>query len=97
MPCRVRAAASSANGGERCSAAQDLRADQAQPPACSLASRLMDLNPSHPDHVADSTRRLLMTVHHWCYSFQLGAPTPWDSEMYILLTPHCDSLTYDDG
>ena len=34
---------------------------------------------------------------HWCYSFQLGAPTPWDSEMYILLTPHCDSLTYDDG
>ena len=36
----------------------------------------MDLNPTHPDHLVDSARCLLMAVHHWRYSFQLGGNVP---------------------
>ena len=49
----------------KCPAAQGLRAEQALPPACSLASRHMDLNSPHPDHLADGCWCLLMSVHHW--------------------------------
>jgi len=36
----------------------------------------MDLNPTHPDHLADSCWFLLMAAHHWRYSFQPGGNMP---------------------
>ena len=32
----------------------------------------MDLNPTHPDHLADSCWFLLMAAHHWRFNFQPG-------------------------